>query len=84
MSQFSKNIDIRSLDKSKLVQLLAHGDRERIALRTPFSYEYVRRIIAKKQEHDTIWAAVVNYLDSRPTTEVSLRTLKAIGHEEAA
>lgn len=71
-------VSVRELDKERLRELLRYGDVGRIAIRTPYHYEYVSRVIRELRDNDRIWRTIAEYLDELPRVELDTRLSKAV------
>ena len=75
---------IRSAPKDTLRKLLLYGDIGRIAMRVPYDYHYVARVIRGDANNELIWKETVNFLEEQDDRSLSRRIERAIKLVEAA
>lgn len=68
-----QQVSVRELDKERMRSLLRYGDVGRIAVKTPYHYEYVSRVIRDLRDNDRIWSEVAEYLNRLPRIELNCR-----------
>lgn len=68
-----QDIPIRQLDRERMRGLLRYGDIGKIAIKTPYHYQYVSQVIRDLRDNDKVWEAVATYLDELPKVRLSKR-----------
>lgn len=60
-------------EQKRVKELLRYGDIARIALRVPYSYQHVSRVLRGERYNEDVLTEALDYLESRPRTQLSQR-----------
>ena len=69
---------LREAPKDKIKEMLLYGDVGRIAMRVPYDYHYVARVIRGDANNQMIWDAVIEYLEEQSDRSLDRRLDRAI------
>jgi hypothetical protein len=73
-----QEVSLRNVPKDKVRLMLIYGDVGRIAMRVPYDYHYVARVIRGDANNELIWEATIKYLEEQDDRSIDRRLVRAI------